>query len=153
MEKICKLDRFILIGFLSVSSMGQAATNNDNTELQHETQYRPTDRDDRDRRDRNPSNIRSSPLYHPRPIYPRAPWYTPNPWPVYPWNWPARFSIMCVAQDSYGNYFDVTEFGYTGWDYQTFMSAVIQASVTRCYYSTGGDIGCRLVFCRPGYVR
>ncbi|MGZ3693159.1 MAG: hypothetical protein ACXWQO_03075 [Bdellovibrionota bacterium] len=59
--------------------------------------------------------------------------------------------MTCVAADSQGYEYPVTETGYMGIDYQARLMQIEDAAVDRCYEETNGDEGCQLLTCRAGY--
>jgi hypothetical protein len=59
--------------------------------------------------------------------------------------------VTCTAADSEGGLYPVTEDGYGGIEYQEQLPAIEDAAIDRCYNETGGDTGCHLVDCTPGY--
>lgn len=60
-------------------------------------------------------------------------------------------TVTCTAQDSVGELFPVTEDGYVGVAYEPVLPQIEDAALDRCYAETGGDPGCFLVGCNPGY--
>jgi len=71
--------------------------------------------------------------------------------PIYHWDWYRLHAVTCTAEDSSGDLFPVTEDGYIGNVYQSRLEQIEDAALDRCYDETGGDPGCYLVDCQPGY--
>ncbi|HEV3032003.1 MAG TPA: hypothetical protein VG319_10210 [Polyangia bacterium] len=99
------------------------------------------------------------PAYHPhavRVLRPRAMRYGEHPWrhwghgefarPVYYWDWAIIRSVTCVAEDSYGDQYPVTESTFAGFGLQN-MTAVEDDALDRCYEESGGDGSCFLTTC------
>jgi hypothetical protein len=66
--------------------------------------------------------------------------------PVYYWDWAVIRSVSCVAEDSYGDQYPVTEaegsgFGLSG------MTSVEDSALDRCYSESGQDGSCYLASC------
>jgi hypothetical protein len=66
--------------------------------------------------------------------------------PVYYWNWAVIRSITCIAEDSYGDQYPVTEETFSGFGL-THMTAVEVEALDRCYAESGGDQSCYLATC------
>ncbi len=58
--------------------------------------------------------------------------------PVYYWDWGAIRSVSCVAEDSYGDQYPVTETTFAGFGLEN-MTAVEDDALDRCYSESGGD--------------
>jgi hypothetical protein len=107
----------------------------------------------------HPAGPAYHPTYHPHPVRvlaPRTMRYGEHPYqrwghpefvrPVYYWNWSAIRSVTCVAEDSYGDQYPVTETtgGGFGLDH---MTQVEDDTLDRCYDESGGDQSCHLATC------
>lgn len=66
--------------------------------------------------------------------------------PVYYWNWGAIHTVTCVAEDSYGDQYPVTETAATGFGL-TNMTDVEDDALDRCYSESGQDNTCILSTC------
>ena len=66
--------------------------------------------------------------------------------PVYYWDWSAVRSVTCIAEDSYGDQYPVTENGYAGFGLSG-MAQVEDDSLDRCYAESGQDPSCYLATC------
>jgi hypothetical protein len=66
--------------------------------------------------------------------------------PVYYWDWPAVRSVSCIAADSYGDQYPVTETAIRGFGL-AHMTAVEDAALDRCYAESGQDSTCYLASC------
>jgi hypothetical protein len=66
--------------------------------------------------------------------------------PVYYWNWAVIRSITCIAEDSYGDQYPVTEETFSGFGLNH-MTAVEDDALDRCYAESGGDQSCYLATC------
>jgi hypothetical protein len=66
--------------------------------------------------------------------------------PVYYWDWAAIHSVSCVAEDSYGDQYPVTESAVPGFGLNN-MTAVEDDALDRCYSESGGDQSCYLATC------
>ncbi len=85
-------------------------------------------------------------------VFPWPHWGHPFfPRPIFGWNWPALRVVTCTAGDSQGDLFPVTEDGFIGEVYQERLNEIEDAAIDRCYDETGGDNGCHLDGCTPGY--
>ena len=73
--------------------------------------------------------------------------------PVYFWEWGRVNYVTCVATDSYGNNYPVTEDGYVGYGYRGVINEVQEIALNRCYAESGGDPGCYPAGCTPTYRR
>jgi hypothetical protein len=68
--------------------------------------------------------------------------------PVYYWNWGAIHSVSCVAEDSYGDQYPVTEAVGPGPGFGLAeMSSVEDDALDRCYSESGQDPSCYLATC------
>ncbi|HVU52942.1 MAG TPA: hypothetical protein VHL80_19805 [Polyangia bacterium] len=91
-----------------------------------------------------------------RVLRPHAMRYGEHPWrhwghpefvrPVYYWDWGAVRSVTCVAEDSYGDQYPVTESTFAGFGLVN-MTQVEDDALDRCYQESGGDQGCYLATC------
>ena len=66
--------------------------------------------------------------------------------PVYYWNWAAIHNVSCVAEDSYGDQYPVTETAAPGFGL-TNMTDVEDDALDRCYSESGQDNTCFLATC------
>ncbi|HTP50231.1 MAG TPA: hypothetical protein VMK42_06010 [Anaeromyxobacteraceae bacterium] len=66
--------------------------------------------------------------------------------PVYYWEWSAIRSVTCIAEDSYGDQYPVTEVVTPGFNLAG-MTAVEDAALDRCYAESGQDPTCYLATC------
>jgi hypothetical protein len=66
--------------------------------------------------------------------------------PVYYWDWAAVRSVTCIAEDSYGDQYPVTETAAPGFGLDN-MTDVEDDALDRCYYGSGGDPTCFLATC------
>jgi hypothetical protein len=107
----------------------------------------------------HPVNNGWHPAYHPhavRVLRPRVMRYGEHPWrhwghaefvrPVYYWDWGAIRSVTCIAEDSYGDQYPVTESTFAGFGLIN-MTAVEDDALDRCYEESGGDPSCYLATC------
>jgi hypothetical protein len=66
--------------------------------------------------------------------------------PVYYWDWGAIHHVSCIAEDSYGDQYPVTESTFSGFGLDN-MSAVEDDALDRCNAESGGDQSCYLATC------
>jgi len=66
--------------------------------------------------------------------------------PAYYWNWAIIRSITCIAEDSYGDQYPVTEDSFAGFGLVN-MTTVEDDALDRCYAESGGDQSCYLATC------
>ncbi|HUB09861.1 MAG TPA: hypothetical protein VMB50_22855 [Myxococcales bacterium] len=66
--------------------------------------------------------------------------------PLYYWNWAATHTVSCVAEDSYGDQYPVTEQTWPGFANGD-MTEVEDNALDRCYSESGGDTSCYLATC------
>jgi hypothetical protein len=66
--------------------------------------------------------------------------------PIYYWDWAIIRSVTCVAEDSYGDQYPVTESTFSGFGLIN-MTAVEDDALDRCYEESGGDPSCTLTTC------
>jgi len=66
--------------------------------------------------------------------------------PAYYWDWYAVRQVTCVAEDSYGDQYPVTEETWRGFG-TTNMNDVEDDALDRCYQESGGDPSCFLATC------
>ncbi len=66
--------------------------------------------------------------------------------PVYYWNWATVRGVSCVAEDSYGDQYPVTEMVAPGFALAG-MTSVEDAALDRCYAESGQDPSCYLATC------
>src|SRR5262249_7301583 len=64
--------------------------------------------------------------------------------PLYYWDWGQIRQVSCIAEDSYGDQYPVTEATTSGWGLDN-MSVVEDDALDRCYEESGGDSSCFLV--------
>jgi len=107
----------------------------------------------------HPVNNGWHPGYHPhavRVLRPHDMRYGEHPWrhwghaefvrPVYYWDWGVVRSVTCVAEDSYGDQYPVTESTFAGFGLIN-MTAVEDDALDRCYAESGQDPSCFLTGC------
>ncbi len=66
--------------------------------------------------------------------------------PAYYWNWGAIHDVSCVAEDSYGDQYPVSEAVWSGFGLDN-MTDVEDQALDRCYQESGGDGSCYLATC------
>jgi hypothetical protein len=66
--------------------------------------------------------------------------------PLYYWNWGAIRGVTCIAEDSYGDQYPVTENG-AGTFNPDYMTNLEDSALDRCYSESGGDQTCYLATC------
>jgi hypothetical protein len=66
--------------------------------------------------------------------------------PVYFWDWAIIHSVTCIAEDSYGDQYPVTEETFAGFGLVN-MTAVEDDALDRCAAESGGDPSCYLTTC------
>ena len=66
--------------------------------------------------------------------------------PTYYWDWAAIHSVSCVAEDSYGDQYPVTESAVPGFGLNN-MTGVEDDALDRCYSESGQDTSCYLATC------
>jgi hypothetical protein len=66
--------------------------------------------------------------------------------PVYYWDWNVIHSVSCVAEDSYGDQYPVTESTFAGFGLAN-MTDVEDDALDRCYAESGADASCFLATC------
>ena len=66
--------------------------------------------------------------------------------PVYFWNWRVLHNVTCVAEDSYGDQYPVTEAVWRTFNISD-MTNVEDDALDRCYAESGQDESCYLVTC------
>jgi hypothetical protein len=66
--------------------------------------------------------------------------------PVYYWDWAALHNVSCIAEDSYGDQYPVTEAWTAGWGIDN-MTGVEDDALDRCYSESGQDTSCYLATC------
>jgi hypothetical protein len=71
--------------------------------------------------------------------------------PHYYWEWSGIHQVTCVAEDSYGDQYPVTEDTWRGFD-RANMTDVEDDALDRCYQESGGDTSCYLAGGNPGRV-
>lgn len=99
------------------------------------------------------------PIVRPHPIRvmrPHITKYGVHPWrhwnhpefarPIYYWDWAAVRQVTCIAEDSYGDQYPLTEETFAGFGL-TNMSTVEDDALDRCNAESGGDASCFLVSC------
>jgi hypothetical protein len=76
-----------------------------------------------------------------------AHWNHPDfPRPNYYWNWAGVHNVTCVAEDSYGDQYPVTEAAAPGFGINN-MTGVEDDALDRCYAESGQDSTCVLATC------
>jgi len=91
-----------------------------------------------------------------RVLRPQVVHYGAHPWrhwehpvfarPVYYWDWAALRQVSCIAEDSYGDQYPVTEDTWRGFGLMN-MTDVEDDALDRCYQESGGDQSCYLATC------
>ena len=66
--------------------------------------------------------------------------------PLYYWDWPQVHNVTCIAEDSYGDQYPVTEAATTGFALVN-MTDVEDDALDRCYAESGQDTTCVLATC------
>ena len=66
--------------------------------------------------------------------------------PVYYWEWRTIHHVTCVAEDSYGDQYPVTEATVPGFGIDN-MTTVEDDALDRCYAESGQDPSCFLATC------
>jgi len=66
--------------------------------------------------------------------------------PVYYWDWAVIHQVTCVAEDSYGDQYPVTEDTWAGFALGN-MGSVEDDALDRCYAESNGDTSCYLATC------
>ncbi|HVT10459.1 MAG TPA: hypothetical protein VHO67_23525 [Polyangia bacterium] len=66
--------------------------------------------------------------------------------PHYYWDWAAVHQVTCIAEDSYGDQYPVTEDTWHGFGMNN-MTDVEDDALDRCYQESGGDPSCFLATC------
>ncbi len=66
--------------------------------------------------------------------------------PVYYWDWGSIHQVSCIAEDSYGDQYPVTENTSPGWGMNN-MTSVEDDALDRCYQESGNDQNCYLATC------
>ncbi|HEY4183668.1 MAG TPA: hypothetical protein VGP07_01310 [Polyangia bacterium] len=66
--------------------------------------------------------------------------------PLYYWDWAAVRNVSCIAEDSYGDQYPVTEEAVAGFGLVE-MTAIEDDALDRCYAESGGDPSCYLATC------
>jgi hypothetical protein len=66
--------------------------------------------------------------------------------PHYYWDWAAVRSVSCVAEDSYGDQYPVSETTFAGFGLNS-MSELEDEALDRCYAESNGDQSCHLLTC------
>ncbi|MDB4980299.1 MAG: hypothetical protein JWM82_1051 [Myxococcales bacterium] len=107
----------------------------------------------------HPASPQYHPAYHPhavRVLRPRVAHYGEHPWhhwghpefvrPVYYWEWSLVHNVSCIAEDSYGDQYPVSESTFAGFGLVN-MTAVEDDALDRCYDESGGDPNCYLATC------
>jgi hypothetical protein len=68
--------------------------------------------------------------------------------PIYYWDWSVVRSVTCVAEDSYGDQYPVTETTGPGFGLID-VTQVEDEALDRCYAESGQDPSCFLLTCSP----
>ncbi len=66
--------------------------------------------------------------------------------PTYYWNWEGVHNVTCIAEDSYGDQYPVSEAAAPGFGL-TNMTDVEDDALDRCYSESGQDTTCYLATC------
>ncbi len=66
--------------------------------------------------------------------------------PAYYWDWPHVHTVTCVAEDSYGDQYPVSEAAAPGFTFAN-MTDVEDDALDRCYSESGQDTTCVLMTC------
>jgi hypothetical protein len=66
--------------------------------------------------------------------------------PVYYWNWDGVHNVTCIAEDSYGDQYPVSEAAAPGFNLSN-MTDVEDDALDRCYSESGQDTTCFLATC------
>ena len=66
--------------------------------------------------------------------------------PLYYWDWPAVHGVSCVAEDSYGDQYPVSQTTWAGFGLPD-MTAAEDDALDRCYAESGQDPSCFLTGC------
>jgi hypothetical protein len=66
--------------------------------------------------------------------------------PVYYWEWPGVHNVTCIAEDSYGDQYPVSEAAAPGFGLAN-MTDVEDDALDRCYNESGQDGTCFLATC------
>ncbi len=99
------------------------------------------------------ATFRSHPL---RVLAPRAVAYGGHTWrhwahpefvrPNYYWDWGTIHTVSCIAEDSYGDQYPVSESTFAGFGLGN-MTSVEDDALDRCYQESGSDNSCYLATC------
>jgi hypothetical protein len=74
-------------------------------------------------------------------------WEHPEfPRPIYYWEWESVHNVTCIAEDSYGDQYPVSEAAAPGFALAN-MSDVEDDALDRCYAESGQDTTCFLATC------
>jgi hypothetical protein len=68
--------------------------------------------------------------------------------PHYYWNWAAVHNVTCIAEDSYGDQYPVSEAAAPGFGLSS-VTDIEDAALDRCYYESGQETTCVLATCTP----
>jgi hypothetical protein len=66
--------------------------------------------------------------------------------PAYYWDWGVIHNVSCIAEDSYGDQYPVTESTFAGFGLAN-MTSIEDDALDRCYSESGGDQSCYLATC------
>ena len=66
--------------------------------------------------------------------------------PLYYWDWPTLRGVTCIAEDSYGDQYPVSQVTVAGFGLAN-MTAVEDDALDRCYAESGQDSSCFLASC------
>jgi hypothetical protein len=66
--------------------------------------------------------------------------------PLYYWEWSRIRNISCIAEDSYGDQYPVSEETFSGFGLND-MTALEDLALDRCHQESGGDPSCYLATC------
>jgi len=66
--------------------------------------------------------------------------------PAYYWDWGAVRGVTCIAEDSYGDQYPVSETAFAGFGLSN-MTAIEDDALDRCYAESGQDPSCFLATC------
>ncbi len=66
--------------------------------------------------------------------------------PIYYWDWAGIHQVTCIAEDSYGDQYPVTQSTWGGFGLPD-MTTVEDDALDRCYSESGSDQSCYLATC------
>ena len=71
--------------------------------------------------------------------------------PDFDFNWAQLRLVTCIATDSNGDEFPITEDEFWGYNYMERLTSIEDQAIDRCFAETNGDTGCALLTCNAGY--